>query len=174
MSKKSLVALHALLALLLGVWTLGVWTLADAQQPSSPPVVQWQLDVMRDGQQIDTFDGNTTVGQSQTDTHHHVVQHDVGCKDSPGGSIDLARTLTVSPISADASSVTLAIDAHETLEGDHPAHTDTGCALPPQPRLVTASHPGLQIPAGQWVSWTIVDQNPSLVYRVRASVASQP
>ena len=69
----------------------------------APQVVQWQLQVLRDGQQIDAFDGTTTVGQARTDTHHKMVQHNVGCKDQPAGSIDLARTLTVSPLQADAT-----------------------------------------------------------------------
>jgi len=46
--------------------------------------------------------------------------------------------------------------------------------LPPQPRQVAANHPGLQVPAGQWATWQIVDKNPTLVYRVRASLANHP
>jgi hypothetical protein len=152
----------------------GTSLLANAQQESSQQVVQWQLQVMRDGQQIDAFDGTTTVGQARTDTHHKLVQHNVGCKDQPGGSIDLARTLTVSPLRADANAVTLSIDAQETFEEDTTQQTDTGCKLPPQPRQVSASHPGLTVPAGQWTSWTIVDKDPNLVYRVRANLASSP
>ncbi|CAD6556965.1 hypothetical protein [Paraburkholderia metrosideri] len=148
----------------------GTSLLANAQQRPQPQVVQWQLQVMRDGQQIDSFDGTTTVGQARTDTHHKMVQHNVGCKDQPGGSIDLSRTLTVSPLRADANQVTLSIDTQETLEDDAAQQTDTGCKLPPQPRQVNASHPGLIAPAGQWASWTIVDKNPNLVYRVRANL----
>ncbi|PRX34257.1 hypothetical protein B0G75_102287 [Paraburkholderia sp. BL18I3N2] len=162
---------------------LGTSLLANAQQsasqstPQSAPqrpaqqVVQWQLQVMRDGQQIDAFDGTTTVGQARTDTHHKMVQHNVGCKDRPAGSIDLARTLTVSPLQADASSVTMSIDAQETFEENAARQTDTGCKLPPQPRKVSASHPGLKVATGQWATWTIVDKDPNLVYRVRASLA---
>jgi hypothetical protein len=153
---------------------LGTSLCAQAQQPAAQQVVNWQLQVLRDGQQVDTFDGSTTVGQARTDTHHQVVQHNVGCKDAPGGTIDLSRTLTVSPLQADASSVTLAIDAQETLEDDTAQQTDTGCKLPPQPRQVAANHPGLKVPAGQWVTWQIIDKNPSLVYRVKASLASNP
>ena len=152
----------------------GTSLLAQAQQPAAQQVVHWQLQVMRDGQQIDSFEADTTVGQARTDTHHQVVQHNVGCKDAPGGSIDLSRTLTVSPIRADVSQVTLAIDAQETLEDDSAPKTDTGCKLPPQPRQVAANHPGLQVPAGQWATWQIVDKNPTLVYRVRASLANHP
>ncbi|MFM0735004.1 hypothetical protein PQQ52_31465 [Paraburkholderia sediminicola] len=152
----------------------GTSPLANAQQQSAQQVVQWQLQVMRDGQQIDAFEGTTTVGQARTDTHHKVVQHNVGCKDQPGGSIDLARTLTVSPLQADANAVTLSIEAQETFEDDTAQQTDTGCKLPPQPRQVSASHPGLKVPAGQWASWTIVDKNPNLAYRVRASLANSP
>ncbi|MGF6997306.1 hypothetical protein [Paraburkholderia sp. GAS32] len=150
----------------------GTSLLANAQQGAAQQAVQWQLQVMRDGQQIDSFDGTTTVGQARTDTHHKMVQHNVGCKDQPGGSIDLARTLTISPLQADASTVTLSIEAQETFEEDAARQTDTGCKLPPQPRQVSASHPGLKLPPGQWVNWTIVDKNPSLVYRVRASLAN--
>ncbi|MFB9124835.1 hypothetical protein E2553_12030 [Paraburkholderia dipogonis] len=162
---------------------LGTSLLANAQQSASqtapqsapqrpaPQVVQWQLQVMRDGQQIDAFDGTTTVGQARTDTHHKMVQHNVGCKDRPAGSIDLARTLTVSPLQADASGVTMSIDAQETFEEDAARQTDTGCKLPPQPRQVSASHPGLKVPTGQWATWTIVDKDPNLVYRVHASLA---
>nr|WKF58004.1 hypothetical protein HUO10_002500 [Paraburkholderia busanensis] len=151
---------------------LGTSLLANAQQRPAQQVVQWQLQVMRDGQQIDAFDGTTTVGQARTDTHHKVVQHNVGCKDQPAGSLDLTRTLTVSPLQADANDVTLQIEAQETFEDDTAQQTDTGCKLPPQPRQVSASHPGLKVPAGQWASWTIVDKNPNLVYRVRASLAT--
>jgi hypothetical protein len=151
---------------------LGTSLLAHAQQRPAQQVVQWQLQVMRDGQQIDAFDGTTTVGQARTDTHHKIVQHNVGCKDQPAGNIDLARTLTVSPLQADANEVTLSIEAQETFEENTTQQTDTGCKLPPQPRQVSASHPGLKVPASQWTSWTIVDKNPNLVYRVRASLAS--
>ena len=151
----------------------GTSLFAQAQQPADQQVVQWQLQVMRDGQQIDAFEGETTVGQARTDTHHQVVQHNVGCKDAPAGSIDLTRTLTVSPIQADANQVTLAIDAQETLEDDSAQQTSEGCKLPPQPRVVNASHPGLQVKAGEWTPWTIVDKSPTLVYRVRASLANK-
>lgn len=151
---------------------LGTSLLANAQQRPAQQVVQWQLQVMRDGQQIDSFDGTTTVGQARTDTHHKVVQHNVGCKDQPGGSLDLTRTLTVSPLQADANEVTLSIEAQETFEEDGAQQTDTGCKLPPQPRQVSASHPGLKVAPGQWASWTIVDKNPNLVYRVKAGLAN--
>src|SRR5579863_2205292 len=142
---------------------------AHAQTTAQPPV-HWELQIMRDGQQIDSFDATTTVGQARTETHHHEVMHNVGCKDTPAGNIDLSRTLTVSPIEASPDSVTLAIEAQETIEDDSAPQTVEGCKLPPQPREVTASHPRLTIPNGQWVTWTIVDKNPTLVYRVRASV----
>lgn len=148
--------------------------LAHAQQRPAQQSVEWQLQVMSDGQQIDAFDGTTPVGQARSDTHHHVVTHNVGCKDAPGGSIDLTRTLTVSPLQASATEITLAIDAQETIEDPGARQTDTGCKLPPQPRQVAASHPGLKIPVGQWVTWPIVDKNPTLVYRVRATLAANP
>ena len=146
---------------------------APSTRPVNESVVQWTLEVLRDGQQIDSFDGTTTVGQARTDTHHKVVAHNVGCKDQPAGSIDLSRTITVSPLQVRANLIILSIDAQETLEGDTAPSTPEGCKLPPQPRQVNANHPGLVVPDGQWVNWQIVDQNPSLMYRVRATLAPQ-
>ncbi|MGN6231412.1 MAG: hypothetical protein ACTHNZ_09630 [Trinickia sp.] len=137
-----------------------------------PPAVTWQLDVLRNGQTIDTFHATTTVGQAFSATHHHPITHRVGCKDNPAGGIDLARTISVSPVAADVGGVTLAIDADETIEDDSAPTTPEGCALPPQPRRVNASHPGLVVPIGGSADWTLIDKNPTLVYRVRASVAS--
>ncbi|GJH34184.1 hypothetical protein CBA19CS91_15525 [Paraburkholderia hospita] len=165
---------NSLVAAVFGTTLMAQGTMAQTQPRSAPPVVKWELQVMRDGQQIDSFDGNTTVGQARTDTRHHVVQNSVGCKDVPAGSIDLARTLTLSPTQADASGVTFLIDAQETLEEPSTRTTSTGCKLPPQPRQVSASHPGLKVPPGDWTSWTIVDKDPNLVYRLRASVANNP
>ncbi|NIF53180.1 MULTISPECIES: hypothetical protein [Burkholderiaceae] len=151
---------------------LGASLLAHAQQRPAQQVVQWQLQVMQDDQQVDSFEGTTTVGQAHTDTHHRVVQHHVGCKDQPAGSIDLSRTLTVSPLRVDPEGVTMSIETQETLEDAAPQRTDIGCKLPPQPRLVSGSHPGLVVPPDQWASWTIVASNPKLVYRLHASVVA--
>nr|WP_245621166.1 hypothetical protein [Paraburkholderia ferrariae] len=161
------------LAAALFITAAGTAAVSAQAQSTEQPVVKWTLQVMRDGQQIDQFDGTTTVGQARTDTHHQVVRHDVGCKDQPAGSIDLQRTVTVSPLQANASEVILAIDAQETLESDDHPQTAEGCQLPPQPRQINASHPGLRVPAGETVSWQIVDKDPSLAYRISASLAPQ-
>src|SRR5579871_6519779 len=97
---------------------LGASLLAHAQQRPAQQVVQWQLQVMQDGQQIDEFEGTTTVGQARTDTHHRTVQHNVGCKDQPAGSIDLSRTVTVSPLRVDTDGIMVSIDTQQTLEDD--------------------------------------------------------
>jgi hypothetical protein len=151
-------------------------TPAASEAPSSddtPPAIQWRLEVVRDGQTIDTFEATTTLGQAFSATHHHEVTHRVGCKDNPAGGIDLARTVSVSPIAADVSGVTLAIEANETVEDDTAPSTPEGCALPPQPRRVNASHPGLVVPIGESVVWTLIDKDPTLAYRVQASVTTQ-
>lgn len=137
-----------------------------------PTAVAWQLDVVRDGRTIDTFQATTMVGQTFSDTHHHPTTHRVGCKENPAGGIDLARTVSVSPVAADIKGITLAIDADETIEDDTAPTTPEGCALPPQPRRVNASHPGLFVPIGESADWTLIDKNPTLVYRVHASVTS--
>lgn len=146
---------------------------ADSSAPDAmPTAVAWQLDVVRDGRTIDTFQATTMVGQTFSDTHHHPTTHRVGCKENPAGGIDLARTVSVSPVAADIKGITLAIDADETIEDDTAPTTPEGCALPPQPRRVNASHPGLFVPIGESADWTLIDKNPTLVYRVHASVTS--
>jgi hypothetical protein len=143
---------------------------AHAQTEAPPTSIDWQLQVLRNGQTIDTFQSTTAIGQAYTATHHHETVHDVGCKDMPAAKIDLVRTLTVSPVSADTNGITLAIEADDTIEDDIGQRTIEGCALPPQPRRITASHPGLRVQGDEWVNWTIVDHDPTLVYRVHASV----
>ncbi|SAK38987.1 hypothetical protein AWB77_00027 [Caballeronia fortuita] len=144
---------------------------AYAQTPPSQPVT-WELQVVRDGQQIDTFSGTTNVGQARTDTHHNKVQNRVGCADQAAGEIDLQRTITISPTHASADDITLAIDAQETLQDDSSRASPSGCKLPPVPRQVSGSHPGLVLKPGEWGQWQIIDSNPSLAYRVRASVGA--
>jgi hypothetical protein len=163
---------HRLAATLAAAVALAAVGSAHAQD-AAQPVVTWTLDVLRDGQQIDQFQGTTTVGQARSDTHHHVVAHGVGCKDQPAGNIDLQRTVTVSPLRADATQTVLAIDAQETLESTDTQLSPEGCKLPPQPRQVSASHPGLVVPEGQAVNWQIIDANPSLAYRISAGIAPQ-
>ena len=148
---------------------------APPPQPSAQagvePIVNWTLQVIRDGQEIDSFEGTTAVGQARTEKHHKLVTHNVGCKNEPAGSIDLQRTITVSPLRASPGEAVLAIDARDTIESNTTRKTRSGCKLPPQPSQVQANHPGLIVPAGQWVNWQIVSQDPSLLYRVRASLA---
>ncbi|SAK79033.1 hypothetical protein AWB75_04752 [Caballeronia catudaia] len=146
---------------------------AGAQAQIAPPQpVTWELQVVRDGQQIDSFSGTTNVGQARTDTHHNKVKNRVGCADQPAGDIDLQRTLTISPTHASTDDITLAIDAQETLQEDSTRASPSGCKLPPVPRQVSASHPGLVLKPGEWGQWPIIESNPSLAYRVRASLGS--
>ncbi|SAK96170.1 hypothetical protein AWB76_07251 [Caballeronia temeraria] len=144
---------------------------ARAQSTSTQPVT-WELQVVRDGQQIDSFSGTTNVGQARTDTHHNKVSNRVGCADQKAGDIDLQRTITISPTNANADGITLAIDAQETLQDDSSRASPSGCKLPPVPRQVSGSHPGLVLKPGEWGQWQIIDSNPSLAYRVRASLGS--
>jgi hypothetical protein len=150
----------------------GLSLAARAQTTAEPPAIAWQIEVVRDGTTIDTFEGTTGLGQAVTATHHHETVHRVGCKDMPAAQIDLVRTLTVSPVAERPDGIMLAIDAQDTIEDDTVEHTPEGCALPPEPRRITAAHPGLIVPSGQWANWTIINSHPALVYRVRADIAS--
>jgi hypothetical protein len=141
-------------------------------QTTAPQPVTWELQVVRDGQQIDSFAGTTNVGQARTDTHHDKVHNRVGCADQPAGDIDLQRTVTVSPTHASADDITLAIDSQETLQDDSTRASPSGCKLPPVPRQVSGSHPGLMLKPGEWGQWQIIESNPSLTYRVRATLGA--
>ena len=70
-----------------------------------------------------------------------------------------------------ADDVTLQIDAQETLQENASTTTSEGCKVPPQPRQVSATHPGLVLKPGEWSTWQIVDKNPTLVYKVRATLS---
>ncbi|MDR5755360.1 hypothetical protein [Caballeronia sp. LZ035] len=148
----------------------GLAAFSACAQGTAPQPVKWELQVVRDGQQIDSFSGTTNVGQARTETHHNKVQNRVGCADQPAGEIDLQRTLTISPTHASADDITLAIDAQETLQDDSTRASPSGCKLPPVPRQVSGAHPGLVLKPGEWGQWQIIDSNPSLAYRVRATL----
>jgi hypothetical protein len=139
----------------------------------SQPQVRWEIEVVQDGQTVDRFGATTTVGQAKSETHKRSVVHDVGCQNKPAASLDLARTVTVSPTRIDNGNAVLSIDVQETAEDTRKAQTWEGCTLPPQPRKIAASHPGLVVPAGQTVPWELIDHAPKLVYRVQASVGAQ-
>ena len=52
---------------------------------NTPQPVDWEFQVVRDGQQIDSFSATTNVGQARTDTHHNIVQNRVGCAETGPG-----------------------------------------------------------------------------------------
>lgn len=43
--------------------------LAAHAQSTAPAVVAWEIQVVSNGQTVDTFQQKTTVGQTRTDTH---------------------------------------------------------------------------------------------------------
>ncbi|WP_338926186.1 hypothetical protein [Mycetohabitans endofungorum] len=163
--------LDALRTLATGVLLASAAAMACAQD--GPPKVRWDVEVLQDGRSIDHFGATTTVGQAKSETHKRSVVHEVGCQNQPGASIELSRTLTVSPTRVDDGKAVLSLDVQEIFEDTRAAQTAEGCALPPQPRRVTAVHPGLLVPPGQTVSWKLVDHDPQLVYRVQASIVEQ-
>ncbi|WP_324657354.1 hypothetical protein [Burkholderia thailandensis] len=146
-------------------------------QSGPQPVIDWEIQVVRDGQTIDSFEQKTTVGQARTDTHSFPVAPAAGgaatgasaaSADAPG-SVP-SRTITVAPLYVEDGAVALAIDAQETFadEGAAPS-AGAPCTFPP-PRRIVASHPGLAARAAQWTDWTLAERKPQLVYRVRARV----
>ncbi|HDR9135419.1 hypothetical protein [Burkholderia vietnamiensis] len=144
---------------------------AHAQSPA-PAVVAWEIQVVRDGQTIDTFQQRTTVGQTRTDTHRYPSAVPVGCGNAARVvPTERSRAVTVAPLSVDdaAHTVSLALDVQETLDDDDTPRGDP--CVPASPRQIAASHPGLAVGGEAWTDWTLVDQHPHLVYRVRAHVA---
>lgn len=156
----------------------------------STSLVHWQLDVIQNGETVDTFKADTPLGQTQTETREHEATHVVGCAEKPAAHIVLTRSIAVTPslvpapgsslasppASSSASSpsdehrVSFMIDATEMLEDAAAQHTNEGCTLPPQPRVVHATHPALVVGASGWTDWPVIAHDPVLVYRLRASV----
>ncbi|MBN3791354.1 hypothetical protein [Burkholderia sp. Ac-20353] len=153
----------------LAVMLAGVMLAAHAQSPA-PAVVAWEIQVVRDGQTIDTFQQNTTVGQTRTDTHRYPSDVSVGCGDNARVvPTERSRSVSVAPLTVDANAISLALDVQETLD-DPNAKPAAPCA-PASPRQIVASHPGLSVGSDAWTDWTLIEQHPHLVYRVRAHVA---
>ncbi|KWE58019.1 hypothetical protein WL76_10020 [Burkholderia ubonensis] len=153
----------------LAVLLASVALAAHAQSPA-PAVVAWEIQVVRDGQTIDTFQQKTTVGQTRTDTHRYPSAVPVGCGDQARVvPTERSRSVTVAPLAVDANAISLALDVQETL--DDPAAKPRDPCLPSSPRQIVASHPGLSVGGDNWTDWTLVDQHPHLVYRLRAHVS---
>jgi hypothetical protein len=160
----------------------------------STSLVHWQLDVIQNGETVDTFKADTPLGQTQTETREHEATHVVGCAEKPAAHIVLTRSIAVtpslvpspassstsSPASSSTSSrasspsdehgVSFMIDATEMLEDAAAQRTNEGCTLPPQPRVVHATHPALVVGASGWTDWPVVAHDPVLVYRLQASI----
>jgi len=135
--------------------------------------VHWQLLVLLDGHQVDSFSGDTAVGQSQTVTHHHAASHPVGCEGAQTVPADLSRTISVSPLGVDSNNVIgFEISADDVIEDSTArAVQGTGCALPPQTRTISARHPELDVASGKTNEWVLLKKQPQLIYRLSASVA---
>lgn len=154
-------------------WVLCALAPITALAQDGPPRVRWDVEVIQDGRSVDYFGATTTVGQAKSETHQRSIVHELDCQNQPSDSIELSRTLTVSPTRVDHGKAVLSLDVQETIEDSRIAQTSDGCRLPPQPRKITAVHPGLLVPAGQTVSWELVNRSPKLVYRVQASIVDQ-
>ncbi len=140
---------------------------AQASTPAAPQSIDWEIRVLHDGQTVDTFHQTTTVGQSRTDTHDYPVTLGAACAGKEASIVaavkpQRSRTVTVAPLYVEGDTVTLQIDAQETLDdGD-------GCSL--APRQISASHPGLAVHAESWTDWAPADKKARLLYQVRAHV----
>ena len=138
--------------------------------------IQWELDVVEQGQTVDQFKDVTSLGQARTESASHTVQHVLNCPPPAGNPIapdfKLTRTITLSPIHLGADDITFAIDTREMVEDPVANPSTSGCSLPPEARVVSASHPGLAVRTdGGWTSWTVIEHDPSLVYRIKAMLA---
>ena len=139
--------------------------------------IQWELDVVEQGQTVDQFKDVTSLGQARTESASHTVQHVLNCPPPAGNPIapdfKLTRTITLSPIHLGADDITFAIDTREMIEDSVANPSASSCTLPPEARVVSASHPGLTVRTdGSWTSWTVIEHEPSLVYRIKAMLAA--
>ncbi|CAB3778914.1 hypothetical protein [Pararobbsia alpina] len=136
----------------------------------STPLVHWQLEVIQNGETVDTFKADTPLEQTQTETREHEATHVVGCAQMPAAHIVLTRSIAVTPSTSDERGVSFMIDATEMLEDAAAQRTGEGCTLPPQPRVVHATHPALMVSASGWTDWPVVAHDPVLTYRLQATV----
>lgn len=141
-----------------------------AHAQASTPIVHWQLEVIENGVTVDTFKADTPLEQTQTQTREHDAVHAVGCAQVPQARVSLTRTIAITPSSADDRGVSFVIDATETLEDPAAQQTKEGCTLPPQPRVVHATHPALIVGKTGWTDWTVIAHDPTLKYRLQASI----
>jgi hypothetical protein len=145
----------------------------DSTPPRSAPAhIQWRLIVLNNGEEVDHLSAVTAVGQAKTITHQHSVSHTVGCNGTQTLPVQLARTVTVSPLGVDLHGVIgLDITAEEAVESaESGTIRSDGCTLSPQTRSLSAHHPELDVQSGQSVSWILLKKDPELVYRVEATV----
>jgi hypothetical protein len=153
---------------------MSCFAVSAAHAQASTPLVHWQLEVVENGVTVDTFKADTPLEQTQTQTREHDAVHAVGCAQVPQARASLTRTIAVTPSSADDHGVSFVIDATETLEDPASQQTKEGCTLPPQPRVVHATHPALVVGKTGWTDWTVVAHDPTLVYRLQASIERPP
>ena len=157
---------------------IGALLMAGAPWASAAQnAIQWELDVVEQGQTVDQFKDVTSLGQARTESASHTVQHVLNCPPPAGNPIapdfKLTRTITLSPIHLAADDITFAIDTREMIEDPVANPSESGCSLPPEARVVSASHPGLTVRTdGSWTSWTVIEHDPSLVYRIKAMLAA--
>lgn len=160
----------------LGALLLGASGIALAQ-----PAIHWELQVIEQGQMVDDFSDTTTLGQARTETASHPSRHSIACP-APGAAaasgagtpldFNLSRTITISPVHVAPDEISLAIDTREAIEDPASVSEKIDCATLPEPRVVTASHPGLPVKTdGSWSTWQIIEHDPSLTYRVKAVLA---
>ena len=138
----------------------------------APAHIHWQLLVLLDEKQVDSFSGDTAVGQSQSATHHYSVSHPVGCEGAQTTPTDFSRTITVSPLGVDSSDVIgFEISADEIIADDvSQVVQSSGCTLPPQTRTISARHPELDVSSGKSNDWMLLKKHPLLVYHLTATV----
>ncbi|UAW64053.1 hypothetical protein KMZ15_08415 [Mycoavidus sp. HKI] len=153
--------------LIASVLSLFSWASLPAWAQPSTPIVQWELHIMQEGRQVASLAGQTPLGQSHTETNRYLVSPALGCDQA---TIELSRTIIITPDTLTDQAVTFALETRETLEKPS-ASALLNCASPASPRIVNASHPRLVVPFNAWATWQILPRNPMLVYRLRARLS---
>ncbi|SMG01482.1 FIG00452923: hypothetical protein [Burkholderia singularis] len=105
---------------------------SPTSQPGSQPVVDWEIQVVRDGQTVDTFKQKTTVGQARSDTHRFAAASGGDCG-TAGTAADTARARGTSDgAAAPGASASLSNAASaDAASASAPAATeDTSSARP--------------------------------------------
>lgn len=134
--------------------------LAQAQSPSRPVPVSWQISVSSDGQTVDSFEGTTRTGQAVTLRRCGAAGAVHECTSADDAGAVARRVVTIAPLGVDD-------DGHVDLQLATEERLVTTTRIQ-ETHTVASQHGGLKASRGAAADWVVSRSAPRLVYRVNA------